>query len=124
MSLSHTVLPTSCFPYFFCFFLPLIIIVVARCRSTSKVPYLGNYYLREPRSVFIMDNATIQAGVKELIEGAGAKLIYLTANSPELNPIELMFGTCIRFVVVVVAVVVVAAAAVVFTYCRHQHRRP
>ena len=53
------------------------------------VPYLGNYYLGEPRSVVIMDNATIHAGVKELIEGAGAKLIYLSAYSPELNPIEL-----------------------------------
>ena len=61
------------------------------------VPYLGNYYLRKPRSVVIMDNATFHAGVKELTEGTGAKLIYLSAYSPELNPIELMFGTCIYF---------------------------
>ena len=53
------------------------------------VPYLGNYYLRKPRSVVIMDNATFHAGVKELTEGTGAKLIYLSAYSPELNPIEL-----------------------------------
>ena len=59
------------------------------------VPTLGKYALGEPRSVVIMDNATIHAGVRELIEGAGAKLIYLSAYSPELNPIELMFGTCI-----------------------------
>ena len=64
------------------------------------VPTLGNYALGEPRSVVIMDNATIHAGVRDLIEGAGAKLIYLSAYSPELNPIELMFGTCIRVVVV------------------------
>ena len=59
------------------------------------IPTLGNYALGEPRSVVIMDNATIHAGVRELIRGAGAKLIYLSAYSPELNPIELMFGTCI-----------------------------
>ena len=61
--------------------------------------------------------------MKELIEGAGAKLIYLSAYSPELNPIELIFGTCIFFFVVVVVVVVVVDAVVVI-YCCHYHRRP
>ena len=40
-----------------------------------------------------MDNATIHHDprVKELIEAAGARLIYLPPYSPFLNPIELCF---------------------------------
>ena len=56
------------------------------------VPTLGKYHLSKPHSIVVMDNATVHANVKDLIESAGAKLIYLSAYSPELNPIELMFG--------------------------------
>ena len=40
--------------------------------------------------VVVMDNLPAHkvAGVKELIEGRGAKLIYLPPYSPDLNPIE------------------------------------
>lgn len=40
--------------------------------------------------VVIMDNLSAHkvAGVKELIEARGAKLIYLPPYSPDLNPIE------------------------------------
>lgn len=44
------------------------------------VPVLGNYSLREPRSLVVLDNATIHHSdtIVELIEGTGAKLyIYL-----------------------------------------------
>ena len=61
------------------------------------VPQLGKYHLSKPRSIVVMDNATIHSNCKDLIEGAGAKLIYLSAYSPELNPIELMFGLYKRY---------------------------
>ena len=40
--------------------------------------------------VVIMDNASIHKNslVRELIEGAGCKLLYLPTYSPDLNPIE------------------------------------
>ncbi len=40
--------------------------------------------------VVVMDNLPVHkvAGVKELIEGRGARLIYLPPYSPDLNPIE------------------------------------
>ena len=43
-----------------------------------------------PNQVVIMDNASIHysARVKELIERAGRKFIYLPQYSPDLNPIE------------------------------------
>ena len=58
------------------------------------IPTLGKYHLGQPRSIVVMDNASIHRDVRELIEAPehGAKLIYLSAYSPELNPIELMFG--------------------------------
>ena len=46
------------------------------------VPTLGNYALGEPRSVVIMDNGTIHAGVRELIEGAGAKIQFILVPIP------------------------------------------
>lgn len=44
--------------------------------------------------IVIMDNVKFHqvAGVKELIEAKGAKLVYLPPYSPELNPIEEMWS--------------------------------
>jgi transposase len=44
--------------------------------------------------VVIIDNLPAHkvAGVKETIEAAGAKLLYLPSYSPDLNPIELAFS--------------------------------
>jgi len=58
------------------------------------IPTLGKYHLGQPRSIMVMDNASIHRDIRDLIEApeVGAKLIYLSAYSPELNPIELMFG--------------------------------
>ncbi len=52
--------------------------------ATKLVPKLWN------NSYVVMDNARIHLGdmVKELIEQAGAKLIYLSPYSPEFSPIE------------------------------------
>ena len=43
-----------------------------------------------PRHVVVMDNVAFHQvlGVKEAIEGVGARLIYLPPYSPDLNPIE------------------------------------
>ena len=48
-----------------------------------------------------MDNVAFHqvVGVKEAIESTGARLIYLPPYSPDLNPIEQMWGkikTCLR----------------------------
>lgn len=47
-----------------------------------------------PGDIVTMDNLPSHkvAGVRELIEGAGAILIYLPPYSPDLNPIELVFS--------------------------------
>lgn len=44
----------------------------------------------DPGQVVIMDNLSAHkvAGVRELIEAAGARLLYLPPYSPDLNPIE------------------------------------
>lgn len=44
--------------------------------------------------VVVMDNASIHKveGVREAIEGVGAKLVYLPPYSPDLNPIELVWS--------------------------------
>lgn len=46
------------------------------------------------RHIVIMDNVAFHqvCGVKEAIEATGAKLIYLPPYSPDLNPIEQMWG--------------------------------
>jgi transposase len=58
------------------------------------VPVLGNYWLEEANSVVIMDNCSIHLDprVRELIEGAGAILIFSSPYSPEIIPIEYMFS--------------------------------
>lgn len=58
------------------------------------VPKLGNYSLNEARSIVVLDNATIHHSdeIVELIESTGAVVLYLSPYSPDLNPIEYMFG--------------------------------
>ncbi len=58
------------------------------------VPVLGNYWLEEANSVVIMDNCSIHLDprVRELIEDAGAILIFSSPYSPEIIPIEYMFS--------------------------------
>ena len=48
-----------------------------------------------PNSVLVVDNASIHkvAGIRELVEESGMRLLYLPAYSPNLNPIELAFST-------------------------------
>ena len=57
-------------------------------------PKLGKYHLRQPNSIVILDNATIHHSeeIVKMIQATGAKIIYLPPYSPDLNPIELMFG--------------------------------
>ena len=47
-----------------------------------------------PGDTVILDNLTAHkvAGVREAIEGAGARLLYLPAYSPDFNPIEMAFA--------------------------------
>ena len=46
------------------------------------------------RAVVVMDNLSSHKGrrVRELLEGAGAEVLYLPPYSPDLNPIELAFA--------------------------------
>ena len=47
-----------------------------------------------PGDVVVMDNLAVhqRAGVRTAIEGAGCRLLYLPPYSPDLNPIEPVFG--------------------------------
>ena len=51
-------------------------------------PTLGSFERGEPRSVVVMDNASIHGGsrVRELIEATGAVLVMAAPYSPDLNP--------------------------------------
>jgi transposase len=44
--------------------------------------------------IVILDNCSVHkvAGVKEAIEACGAKILYLPAYSPDLNPVELLWS--------------------------------
>lgn len=48
-----------------------------------------------PNSVLVIDNASIHkvAGIREMVEGRGARLLYLPSYSPDFNPIELAFSS-------------------------------
>jgi transposase len=48
-----------------------------------------------PNSVLVVDNASIHkvAGIRELVEGHGMRLMFLPSYSPDLNPIELTFSS-------------------------------
>lgn len=56
-------------------------------------PVLGNYDLGEPHSVVVMDNCSIHISsrVKQLIEAAGAVIVYSAPYCPEVMPIENIF---------------------------------
>jgi len=47
-----------------------------------------------PTDVVVMDNLSShkRARTRELIEGAGAELVFLPPYSPDLNPIEMVFA--------------------------------
>ena len=47
-----------------------------------------------PGDIVVMDNLAAHKvqGVRALIEGAGAHLLYLPPHSPDLNPIEMAFA--------------------------------
>jgi len=57
-------------------------------------PVLGNYERGEPRSVVVLDNASIHHSdeVVDLIHATGAVIIYSAPYSPTLNPIENYFS--------------------------------
>ena len=63
--------------------------------SECLCPTLGNYALNEPRSVVVMDNASIHHKMLEIVEALvherGAIIIFLSPYSPFLNPIEMCF---------------------------------
>ena len=54
----------------------------------------------QPGDIVVMDNVRTHkvAGVKELIEGAGATIAYQPPYSPDLNPIELLWAFAKDFV--------------------------
>ena len=58
----------------------------------SKV--LGNYVRGERNSIVVMDNVAQHHHplIRQLIEGAGAELLFLPRYSPDLSPIELGFS--------------------------------
>ena len=47
-----------------------------------------------PNSVLVIDNASIHkvAGIHEMVEERGVRLLYLPTYLPDLNPIELAFS--------------------------------
>jgi len=57
------------------------------------VPNLGNFDLKEPHCVAIMDNCSIHIDTRvgSLIAYAAAVLLYSAPYSPDLIPIEYMF---------------------------------
>jgi len=57
-------------------------------------PVLGSYERNEPNSIVIMDNASTHMSeeVREMIESAGAYLLYTAPYSPDLSPIEYAFN--------------------------------
>ena len=58
------------------------------------IPTLGLRALGEPRSIVVLDNATIHKDVRiqNAIEASGAEVIWTAAYSPDLNPIERCFA--------------------------------
>ena len=52
------------------------------------IPTLGFYALKEPRSLVLIDNATIHHddAIVQMIRDAGAEIIFLSPYSPDYNP--------------------------------------
>ena len=59
----------------------------------SLIPILGIYELNQPRSLVVIDNATIHhdEDIVNMIRDAGAEILYLAPYSPDFNPIEIFF---------------------------------
>lgn len=57
------------------------------------VPVLGSYLLGQPRSIVVLDNASIHLDdrILDAVTQKGALLVYQSAYSPDLNPIETCF---------------------------------
>lgn len=55
------------------------------------LPHMNKWPL--PNSVLVIDNAKIHkvAGIRDMVEECGARLLYLPSNSPDFNPIESAF---------------------------------
>ena len=64
-----------------------------RCFVEGLLPRMNTWPL--PLSVLVVDNASIHkvAGIRDMVEAHGARLVYLLSYSPDLNPIELAFST-------------------------------
>ena len=69
---------------------------VLRVFEDMVVPQLGSYDLNESNSVVVCDNCTAhrmyEDALIEMVESAGARLVYLAAYSPIDNPIEMGFN--------------------------------
>src|SRR5271156_5765171 len=54
----------------------------------------------EPNSVLVMDNASFHRSerIKQMCHAAGVKLLYLTPELPDLNPIEEFFAELKAFI--------------------------
>lgn len=65
-----------------------------RFLQNSLLPILQPFNWLNPRSVLILDNASIHhvQEVSDLIEQAGSRIIYLPPYSPDLNPAEGIFS--------------------------------
>ena len=64
-----------------------------RCFVEGLLPRMNKWPL--PNSVLVVDNASIHkvAGICELVEEHGMRLMFLPSYSPNLNPIELSFSS-------------------------------
>ena len=62
---------------------------------TCLLPILQSFNSINPLSVVIMDNASIHhvQSTIDLIESVGSRVIFLPPYSPDLNPLEQVFGT-------------------------------
>ena len=62
--------------------------------NTFLLPVLIPYNGVNPHSIVIMDNASIHHvdEILQIIENAGAKVIFLPPYSLDLNPLEPVFG--------------------------------
>jgi len=58
------------------------------------IPTLGLHALGEPRSIVVLDNASIHKDVRiqNAIEAAGAEVIWTAAYFPDMNPIKRCFS--------------------------------